>query len=434
MKKAIPALNLLKIFCLSFGFLGIQLGYSLQSGNTSRILSALGANVEHLGYFWLAAPLAGILVQPLIGMSSDNTWTRLGRRIPFILLGAIISIFAMFLMPNAEFFIYLVPPLLFGAVMLLTMDVAFNITMQPFRALVGDMMPEKQHNIGYGIQSFLINAGSVIGSLLPFLLTWIGLSNVPKAGAKVAPTVIWSFYIGGILLLLTVLVTVFTTKEHPPTEYADYHGNPIKPEKQSLIEITRNTPAILWRLGLVQFFSWFALFLMWVYTTSGVAQNVWHTVASDGTSQAFNDAGNWVGVIFGFYSFVAALYSLVIGRLADYFGRKTVYFLSLILGGLGLISMIFIHDKYILLISMVGVGVAWTAILSMPYAILSANLAADKMGVYMGIFNGTIALPQIVAGLLGGLLLYLVGGSAIMMLGVAGASMLIAALAIFIVK
>lgn len=436
MKLKMPKLSFWQVFNISFGFLGVQIGYSLQGGNTSRILSALGANVEHLSYFWLAAPFAGLIVQPIVGLSSDKLWTRMGRRVPFILLGAIISALAMFFMPNSEHFASFIYPVFFGAFMLLFMDTAFNITMQPFRALVGDMVSEEQRNLGYSIQSFLINVGAVIGSLLPFVLNWLGVANVPEAGQKVAPTVIWSFYFGGGCLLLSVLWTAFTTKEYPPQEYAQYHDlDSDKPKiKISFMQLLKDTPPTMIKLGIVQFFSWFALFMMWVYTTSGIATNIWHTATTDSTSAAFNEAGNWVGVIFAAYSLFAAIYAMFMTKLANRFGRKSVYMWSLILGGLGLLSMVFIHDKYLLLISMVGIGIAWAAILAMPYAILSAVLPADKMGVYMGIFNATITIPQIAAGILGGVILSLVGGQAIVMLGVAGVSMLLAGFSVRLVK
>lgn len=433
--KTLPRLSYFQIFSMSFGFLGVQIGYSLQNGNTSRILSALGANVEHLSYFWLAAPLAGLIVQPIIGLSSDRTWTRLGRRIPFILGGAIISALAMFFMPNSEFFAYLVPPVFFGAFMLLFMDTSFNVTMQPFRALVGDMVSEEQRNIGYSIQSFLINTGAVVGSFLPFILTWLGVANVPAPGQKVAPTVIWAFYFGGTILLITVLITAFTTKEYPPAEYEQYHRITAEEKShRSFFSILKDIPVTMWRLAIVQFFSWFALFLLWVYTTDGVAQHVWGTLPQDKTSAAYNEAGNWVGVIFGIYSLIAAIYSVFIPRIASKFGRKGTYMLSLCAGSIGLISMIFIHNQYGLILSMLGIGIAWAAILAMPYAILSAALPASKMGVYMGLFNATITIPQIAAGLSGGLILTLLGRQAISMLGVAGISMLIAALTVIFVR
>ena len=423
-----PLLSFWQIWNISFGFLGVQIGYSLQNANTSRILSAIGADVHHLSYFWLAAPLAGLFVQPIVGLSSDKTWTRLGRRIPFILGGAIVSALAMFFMPNSEHFAQLFPAVFFGAMMLLFMDVSFNVTMQPFRALVSDMVDESQRNKGYSIQSFLINVGAVFGSLLPFLLTWWGIANEPEAGQKVAPTVIWSFYIGGAVLLASVLWTSFRTKEYPPEEYAKYNNLEEKenenPEKVSFFTLIKNVPNAMKQLAVTQFFSWFALFLMWVYTTQGIAQNIWGT--TDATSNAFNEAGNWTGVIFAAYSVFAALFSLVITPLADKYGRRNVYVVSLILGGLGLLSMLFIKDKNLLFLPMIGVGIAWAAILALPYAILSSSLPPKQTGVYMGLFNATITIPQIAAGLLGGVLLSLVGGKAISMLVIAGVSMILA--------
>ncbi len=430
-----PILSFWQIWNMSFGFLGVQIGYSLQNGNTSRILSALGSDVEHLSYFWLAAPLAGLIVQPIIGLSSDRTWTRIGRRIPFIMAGAIVSALAMFFMPNSEFFAHLVPPLFFGAFMLLLMDTSFNVTMQPFRSLVGDMVSEEQRNIGFSIQAFLINAGAVVGSILPFLLTWLGVSNVPHPGEKVAPTVIWAFYFGGGALLLSVLWTSFMTKEYPPEEYARYHNlDTEKKKKSSFLALLKDTPKTMLQLAFVQFFSWFSLFLMWVYTTPAVAQNVWKTLPGDSTSAGYNEAGNWVGVIFAVYSLFGALFSMAMARLANRFGRKPVYLSSLVAGGLGLLSMVFVRDQYGLIASMLGVGIAWAAILAMPYAMLSASLPAEKMGVYMGIFNATITIPQITAGLLGGFLLTLLGGHAVYMLGFSGISMIIAGIAVIFIK
>ena len=429
-----PSLSFWQIWNISFGFLGVQIGYSLQNANTSRILSAIGADPHHLSLFWLAAPVAGLIVQPIVGLSSDKTWTRLGRRIPFILGGAFVSAAAMFFMPNSEKFASLLAPLFFGATMLLLMDTSFNVTMQPFRALVSDMVPDSQRNKGYSIQSFLINAGAVFGSLLPFLLTWWGISNEPAPGDKVAPTVIWSFYIGGAVLLLTVLWTSFRTKEYPPDEYARYNNIDTEvTEKVSFFQLLKNIPTTMWQLSVTQFFSWFSLFLMWVYTTQGIAQNLWNT--SDPTSKDYNEAGNWTGVIFAAYSVFAALFSLVITPLANKYGRKNTYMLSLLAGGIGLISMMYIKDKYVLFASMIGIGVAWAAILALPYAILSSSLPPKQTGVYMGIFNATITIPQIAAGLLGGVALTLLDGNAIQVIGLAGASMFLAGVcAKFVIK
>ncbi|MGL5112030.1 MAG: MFS transporter [Flavobacterium sp.] len=433
-----PKLSFWQIWNLSFGFLGVQIGYSLQNGNTSRILEALGADVHSIGYFWLAAPLAGLIVQPIIGLSSDKTWTRLGRRIPFIFFGAIISALAMFFMPNAEYFAYLLPPLFFGGLMLLLMDTSFNVTMQPFRALVGDMVNDDQRNLGYSLQSALINFGAVFGSLLPWILAKSGIANVPAAGEKVADSVIWSFYIGGGILLISVLWTVFKTKEYAPKEHALYNkidlDAEVKKEKTSIITLISTAPKIFWQLGFVQFFSWFALFLMWVYTTRAIANQVWGPDALDAKSIGFNEAGDWTGVLFAFYSAVAAIYSLLMPAVAKAIGRKKTYSFSLLLGGLGLISMFLIEDKNILLLSMVGVGLAWAAILAMPYAMLSGSLPADKMGVYMGLFNATITLPQIAAGLLGSTLIALFGGFPMAIIVIAGCSMLIAGLGVIFIK
>ncbi len=421
-----PLLSFWQIWNVSFGFLGVQIGYSLQNANTSRILSAIGADPHNLSLFWLAAPLAGLFVQPIVGLSSDKIWTKLGRRIPFILGGAIVSALAMFFMPNSEHFASLLPAVFFGAMMLLFMDVSFNVTMQPFRALVSDMVDENQRNQGYSIQSFLINVGAVVGSLLPFLLTNVfHVANEPGEGQKVAPTVIWAFYFGGAVLLLSVIWTALRTKEYPPEEYAKYNNLDMETEeKVSFLDLLKNIPTTMKQLAITQFFSWFALFLMWVYTTQGIAEHIWGT--SDAHSKEFNDAGNWTGVIFAAYSVFAALFSLAITPLANRYGRKNIYMLSLLLGGLGLISMYFIQDKNLLLIPMIGVGVSWAAILALPYAILSSSLPAKQTGVYMGIFNATITIPQIAAGLLGGVILTFVGGQAINMLVVAGVSMALA--------
>ena len=433
-----PKLSFWQIWNLSFGFLGVQIGYSLQNGNTSRILEALGADVHSIGYFWLAAPLAGLVVQPIIGLSSDKTWTKLGRRIPFIFFGAIVSAMAMFFMPNAEYFTYLLPPLAFGAVMLLLMDTSFNVTMQPFRALVGDMVNDEQRNLGYSLQSALINFGAVFGSLLPWILVKIGMSNVPAAGEKVAESVIWSFYIGGAILLGTVLWTVFRTKEYGPKEHAQYNKIDLntseKKQSESVFKLIKNAPKIFWQLGIVQFFSWFALFLMWVYTTRAIANQVWGPTALDAKSIGFNEAGDWTGVMFAFYSAVAALFSLLIPSIAKSIGRKKTYSFSLFMGGLGLISMFLVEDKNMLLLSISGVGLAWAAILAMPYAMLSGSLPAEKMGVYMGLFNATITIPQITAGVLGSTIIMLFGGNPMAIIVIAGVSMLIAGTAVFFVK
>ena len=446
--KIKPALRFWQIWNVSFGFLGIQIGFALQSANVSRILSNLGADLHSLSFFWLAAPVMGLIVQPIVGAASDRTWNRFGRRGSYILGGAFIAAVAMWLMPNSAALVSIIPPLVFGALMFALMDGSFNITMQPFRALVADMVPDSQRTLGYSVQSFLINTGAVVGSVLPYFLTNILKVSNTAAEGEVPPSVIWSFYIGGAVLLLSVIWTVFKTKEYPPEEYCAQNGidfdewTEYGKQKKSLGEKLTNfwhlftqMPKVMAQLAIVQFFSWFALYIMWVYTTPAVAQHAFGTPIGDATSELYQEAGNWVGVLFGAYSLFAALFSIVMTRIAGAFGRKTTYGAALILGGVGYISMYFFNSPNLLLLSMVGVGIAWAAILAMPYSILSESLPADKMGVYMGIFNFTIAGPQIISGFVGGFILRsLFGNQAIFMMIVCGVSMLLGALAVTSIK
>ncbi|MRT93676.1 MFS transporter [Ancylomarina sp. 16SWW S1-10-2] len=455
-----PRLNFWQIWNVSFGFLGIQMGFALQGANVSRVLSSLGADLHQLPLFWLAAPVMGLIVQPIIGGASDRTWNRFGRRGPYILGGAIIAALAMFFMPNAGLAVKIMPPLVFGAIMFALMDGSFNITMQPFRALVADMTSEDQRNAGYSIQSFLINTGAVLGSILPFVMTNVlGVSNVDPDGG-VPSSVIWSFYIGGGMLLLSVIWTVFRTKEYPPKEYAEYKGLEVelkgKKESGSLrgfIDLLKNTPKTMMQLSVVQFFSWFSLYLMWVYTTYALAQHSWGCPITDVKSEAFQDAGDWVGILFGGYSLFAAVFSIFMTRLANKFGRKIIYSFALFLGGVGFLSTYLfsggdlIHLNLLItvvdipssaalwLFPMAGVGIAWAAILAMPYSILSDSLPPDKMGVYMGIFNFTIAGPQIISGIVAGeILRYFFAGEAIYIMVIAGVSMLLGAISVAFVK
>lgn len=459
MKKQ-PKLSFWQIWNVSFGFLGIQMGFALQSANVSRILSNLGADLHALPLFWIAAPLMGLIVQPIVGSASDRTWNRFGRRGPYILGGAIVAAAAMFLMPNASIAIKIMPVLVFGLFMFALMDGSFNITMQPFRALVADMVPPNQRNLGYSTQSFLINAGAVLGSILPFVLTnALNVKNVAPEG-QVPPSVIWSFYIGGSILLLSVLWTVFRTKEYPPEEYASYKGIEEKKEADpqykgiaGFFRMLKITPKTMLQLAVVQFFSWFALYIMWVYTTPAVSQHVWGCAIGDSTSAASQEAANWIGILFAGYSLFAAIFSLFMTRLANKIGRKVVYSGALLIGGVSYISTLLFSGGDIIhlnllftvvdvptsaalwLIPMAGVGIAWAAILAMPYAILSESLPADKMGVFMGIFNFTIAGPQIISGLLAGSILkYFFDGEAVYMLVIAGVCMLLGSLSVILVK
>ena len=439
-----PKLSFWQIWNLSFGFLGVQIGYSLQNSNTSSIFESLGADVSHLSYFWLAAPLAGMVIQPIIGMFSDGTWTRFGRRIPYILGGAVISTIALMLMPNCPLLLAFAP-LAMGAFILLFMDLSFNVTMQPFRALVADMLDDSQKTTGYVVQTFLINLGAVIGAFLPLVMTWLGVSDEAVPG-HVSKHIAYSYYVGGVILLLTVLVTAFKTKEYPPKEFAEYNGLSCdgtsadsaaasenqSHKKQSFISLVRNMPEVMARLGVTQFFSWAALFMMWTYLKPAITG-----VVTDGAGQVLTDGATqtWVGVLNGIYPIPACIAALFLGKIAARYGNRAVYAVTLLFGAFGFAGLYFMHNQYMLMIPMVGIGIAWAGILAMPYSILSRAVDASKMGVYMGIFNFTITIPQIAMGLAGGAIVkYCFGSDASMMLILAGVFMFLAALSVFFVK
>lgn len=429
-----PKLSFWQIWNLSFGFLGVQIGYSLQNSNTSTIFESLGADVSHLSYFWLAAPLAGMVIQPIIGMFSDGTWTRFGRRIPYILGGALISTIALMLMPNCPTLLALAP-LAMGAFILLFMDLSFNVTMQPFRALVADMLDDSQKTEGYVVQTFLINIGAVIGAILPLIMTWAGVSDEAVPG-QVSPHIAWSYYIGGAILLATVLVTAFKTKEYPPKEFAEYNGlaevnADEAAEKTSFFTLLKNTPAAMVKLGITQFFSWAALFIMWTYLKPAITGSVTDggVVLSEGATQT------WVGVLNGVYPIPACIAAIFMTKLAERFGNKSVYATCLAFGALGFAGLCFLTDKYALMLPMLCIGIAWAGILAMPYAILSRTVDPKRMGVYMGIFNFTITIPQIVIGLTGGVIIkYCFGSNAVMMLALACVFMLLAAVSVAFIK
>lgn len=375
-----PKLSFWQIWNLSFGFLGVQIGYSLQNSNTSSIFESLGADVSHLSYFWLAAPLAGMIIQPIIGLFSDGTWTRLGRRIPYILGGSIVSALALALMPNCPRLLAFAP-LAMGAFILLFMDLSFNVTMQPFRALVADMLDDRQKTQGYVVQTFLINLGAVIGAILPLIMTQLGVSDEAEPGS-VPEHIAYSYYIGGAILLLTVLVTSFKTKEYPPEEFARY--NDLKPEPEGprpgFMTLMRNIPQAMVRLGVTQFFSWAALFLMWTYLkpaiTGVVTDHATGEILSAGATQT------WVGVLNGTYPIPACIAALFLGRIAARWGNRPVYAACLLLGAAGFAGLCLLHNQYALMIPMVGIGIAWAGILAMPYAILSRAVEPRHMGVY----------------------------------------------------
>ena len=493
-------LSFWEIWNMSFGFLGIQFGFALQNANTSRIFDTLGADVDKIGLYWLAAPLTGLIIQPIVGYFSDRTWTKLGRRRPYFLVGAILSAIALFIMPNS-------PTLWIAIGTLWIMDSSINISMEPFRAFVGDNLPERQRTLGFAMQSFFIGIGAVVGSALPYVFTnWFGIDNTAAEGI-IPPSVKWSFYCGGIVFLLAVLWTVYKSKEYSPAELEafeeskkenatkNYHE---KVATQSGVTINRqfnvgallliigiiatiyvqyinnkgiggehkelyilsvgllvigflfalvsqlrkkdvrngftiiitdllNMPKTMKQLAWVQFFSWFALFSMWIYTTKAVTGHVFGT--SDSTSKIYNDAADWVSIMFTIYNGVAAAVAFLLPVLARRTSNKFTHMLALIAGGIGLISVYFLSDKVGLLLAMVGVGIAWASILSIPYAMLSGSLPSNKMGYYMGVFNFFIVIPQIVAGtILGFLVKEFFNSEPIYALIVGGFSMILAGL------
>ncbi|OKS87661.1 MFS transporter [Mucilaginibacter polytrichastri] len=435
-----PRLSFWQIWNMSFGFLGIQFGFALQNGNASRILTKFGADVEHLSWFWLAAPITGMIVQPIIGHYSDRTWNRLGRRRPYFLTGAILSAIALFLMPNSAAIASIAPPILVGAGMLMIMDASFNVAMEPFRALVADNLPDSQRSIGFSVQTCLIGLGAVVGSCLPYIFSnWFHVASTAPNG-QVEDNVKYSFYVGGTMLLLTVLWTIIRTKEYSPAEYASFHPTEDVEEKpkSGLTEILndlKKMPKTMKQLGLVQFFSWFALFSMWVFTTPAIASHIYHVAPGDTSSAKYSEAGNWVGILFGVYNGVSAIYALVLPSVARATSRKQAHAFSLVMGGISLLSIFFIKDPMWLIAPMVGIGLAWGSILAMPYAILSSAIPAKKMGVYMGIFNFFITFPQIVNGFFGGpIVKYFYNGQSIYAILLAGIFMLFAAISVLFVQ
>lgn len=436
-----PLLSFWQIWNMSFGFLGIQFGFALQNGNASRILQAYGADIEHLSLFWLAAPLTGMIIQPLVGHYSDRTWTRLGRRRPYIFAGALFAAIALILMPNAgQLFAITIPPLMIGAGMLMIMDASFNVAMEPFRALVADNLSSKQHSLGFSVQTCLIGIGAVLGSALPYLLAEYGGVAKTAAEGQIPDNVIYSFYTGSLVMLVALGWTVFTTKEYSNDQLSQFYPDLVKEEEnhKGLKNIFKDflaMPTAMKQLGLVQFFSWFALFSMWVFSTPAIAQHVYNLDASDTSSSTYADAANWVGILFGIYNGVSALFALLLPKIAQKIGRKFTHALSLTFGGIGLLSIFFISDPTLLIFSMIGVGFAWGSILAMPYAILADSIPPYKMGVYMGLFNFFITFPQIVNGFIGGWIVKeFFDGEAIYAIILSGVAMVAAAVSVLFVK
>ena len=427
-----PALSFWQLWNISFGFFGVQIAYSLQSANISRIFATLGADPHDLSFFWILPPLMGMIVQPLVGKYSDRTWCRLGRRIPYLFLGAIVAVLVMCMLPNAGSFGFAVGgAMVFGLVALMLLDTSINMAMQPFKMLVGDMVNEEQKAKAYSIQSFLCNAGSLVGYVFPFLFAWIGLANTAPDG-QIPDTVKWSFYIGAIILILCVLFTTLKVKEMPPKEYAEFHGidtTCAKKDNPGMFTLLRKAPSTFWTVGLVQFFCWAAFLYMWTYTNGAIADTVWNT--TDVASEGYQAAGNWVGILFAVQAVGSVLWALVIPRFKSI---KVAYAISLLLGAVGFASVFFIHDQYLLFISFLLIGVAWAAMLAVPFTLLTNSLSGDHIGTYLGWFNGTLCLPQIVAAACGGFILKLVGGAQVGMFLVAGAFLVLGALSVALVK
>lgn len=422
--KAKPDLSFWKLWNLSFGFFGVQIAYALQSANISRIFSTLGADPHDLSYFWILPPLMGILVQPIVGVASDKTWTRFGRRIPYLFIGALIAVMVMIMLPNAgSFGLAVSTAMIFGLCSLMLLDTSINMAMQPFKMLVGDMVNEKQKGLAYSIQSFLCNAGSLVGYIFPIMLTWIGISNIAPTGV-VPDSVIISFYAGAAILILCVIYTTVKVKEWPPQLYAEYNGitKEEKSEKTNVFKLLVKAPKAFWTVGLVQFFCWAAFLYMWNYTCGALAANTFDApTITDGTktvlntmSEEYQNAGDWVGVVFAVQAIGSVLWALVIPRFGN---KKTAYVVSLLIGAIGFIGLYFVNDqyinlsfidnKYVLFLPFMMIGCAWAAMLALPFTILTNALKGGHLGTYLGLFNGTICIPQIVAAALGGTILSL---------------------------
>lgn len=432
--KQKPNLPFWGLWNLSFGFFGVQIAYALQSANISRIFATLGADPHNLSYFWILPPLMGILVQPIVGTLSDKTWTRFGRRIPYLFIGAATAVLVMCLLPNAgSLGLAVSAAMMFGLIALMFLDTSINMAMQPFKMLVGDMVNEEQKTKAYSIQSFLCNAGSVVGFLFPFFFTYIGIKNVAEKGV-VPDSVIWSFYIGAAILILCVIYTTLKVKEWNPQEYAEYNAvaehAEEKEDSANWLTLLRKAPTTFWKVGLVQFFCWAAFLYMWNYSTGAIAETVWNS--TDPASEAFQAAGNWVGVLFAVQAIGSVIWAAVLPQFKN---TKAAYAISLIIGGIGFAIVPFIHDAYLQFIPFLLIGCAWAAMLAMPFTFVTNALQGyGHMGAYLGLFNGTICIPQIIAALCGGLVLSLVGSHQSTMMIVAGCLLIIGAFCVTVIR
>ena len=435
--KGLPDVSRSLIWMINFGFLGVQTAFTLQSSQMSRIFQTLGADPNSLGWFFILPPLAGLLVQPVVGYYSDRTWAPKlgGRRLPYLLLGTLIAVIVMILLPNSGSFGFgygSLAALLFGAITVAFLDVSSNMAMQPFKMMVGDMVNDDQKSYAYGIQSFLSNIGAVIAAVLPFLFAYMGLKNTAAKGV-VPQTVVVAFYVGAALLIITSLFTIFKVKEYDPETYALYHGisTEANEEKVSWIQLLKTAPKAFWTVTLVQFFCWFAFQYLWTYSAGAIAENVWHT--TNATSQGYQAAGNWYGVLAAVQSIAAVVWSYVLAKVPNKY-HKAGYFSSLLLGALGFLSIFFVSNQYVLIVSYILVGIAWAGINTYPLTIVTNALSGNHMGTYLGLFNGSICLPQIVASLLSFGLFPLLGGHQANMFLAAGIVLALGAFSVLLIK
>ena len=426
--KKLPDLSFLKLFNISFGFFGVQIAYALQSANISRIFATLGADPHQLSFFWILPPLMGMIVQPIIGLLSDKTWCRFGRRIPYLFVGAIVAVAVMLMLPNAgslgittQIVMWgLSGTMLFGLMSLMFLDTSINIAMQPFKMMVGDMVNEEQKSLAYSIQSFLCNAGSLVGYLFPYIFTYLGISNVAPEGV-IPNSVIYSFYVGAAILVLCVIYTTCNVKEYSPEQMKEY-AEPKQEKAADAVAEPKQKNSILYTflsIGSVQFFCWAAFMYMWTYTNGAVAAQCWNT--TDVHSVGYQEAGNWVGVVFAIQAVGSVIWAALIPYLTKKTNTKIAYIASLLLGALGFISTMWVTNQYVLFISFLLIGCAWAGMLAFPFILFTNALQGNpKMGTYLGLFNCTICLPQIIAAVFGGILLNAVGGAQVMMLVLAG--------------
>lgn len=435
-----PDMKFWGLWNLSFGFFGVQIAYALQSANISRIFATLGSDPHNLSYFWILPPLMGILVQPIVGTLSDKTWCRFGRRIPYLFIGAAIAVFVMCMLPNSGSFGFTVgAAMIFGVIALMFLDTSINMAMQPFKMLVGDMVNGKQKALAYSIQSFLCNAGSIMGFIFPFILTKIGIRNDAPKGV-VPDSVIWAFYAGAAILILCVLYTTLKVKEWSPEDYARYNGELVPKtsetkEKSDWLTLLKKAPSTFWRVGLVQFFCWAAFMYMWVYATGAIAATCFgvNMEADHATmSTSYQEAGNWLGILFAVQAVGSVIWAMVLPQFKN---RKVAYIVSLLLGAVGFALVPFIHHPYVQFVSFLLIGCAWAAMLAMPFTFVTNALQGyGHMGAYLGLFNGTICVPQIIASLFGGLLLSLVGSNQTDMMFVAAVCLILGALSVLKIK